>query len=118
MPERKHSLPDGYDRLEDQITGDVVDSIVVHPRSRGRLYLGSEWSTDNRPPDHRVKLVSTDPDNASIYTEEIRHGAPERYTVSYDVCNYRDSPSFAQIVLTGHEDQGQPDTPRGQGKRA
>ena len=31
MPERKHNLLDGYDRLDDQITGDVADSIVIHP---------------------------------------------------------------------------------------
>jgi hypothetical protein len=42
MPESKHNLPDGYDRLEDQITGPVLDSIVIHPRSRGRLYLSGE----------------------------------------------------------------------------
>ncbi len=59
MPERKHNLPDGYDRLDDQITGDVADSIVIHPRSHGRLYLSGQWSTDSRPPGHRVKVTST-----------------------------------------------------------
>jgi hypothetical protein len=101
MPERKHSLPDGYDRLEDQITGPVLDSIVIHPRSHGRLHLDREWSTDTRPPGHRVKLVSTAPDNTSVYTEERLLGSPEHYLVSYHVWNYRDSPSFAQIVITG-----------------
>ena len=101
MPERKHNLPFRYDRLEDQITGPVLDSIVIHPRSGGKLYLDGEWSTGNRPPGHRVKLVSTDPDNTSVYTEQYQLGGPDHYLVNYDVWNHRDSPTFAQIVLTG-----------------
>jgi hypothetical protein len=40
MSKRKHNLhsPDG--RLGDQITGPVLDSIVIHPRSRGRALGG------------------------------------------------------------------------------
>lgn len=113
MPERKHNLPDGYDRLEDQITGPVLDSIVVHPRSRGRLHLSGEWSTDNRPPGHRVKIVSTDPDNTSVYTEQHELGDPGHYVVNYDVWNHRDSPTFARIILTGQADDGGEDTPGG-----
>ena len=101
MPERKHSLPSHYDRLDDQITGQVLDAIVVHPRSHGKLYLDGEWNTGSRPPGHRVELGSTATDNQGVYTEQIQRGSAERYTVSYDVWNYRDSPSFAQIILTG-----------------
>ena len=36
MPERKHNLTSRYERLEDQITTDVLDSIAAHPRSDGR----------------------------------------------------------------------------------
>jgi len=113
MPERKHNLPDGYERLDDLLTGDIADSIVIHPRSHGRLHLDGQWGTENRPPGHRVKLVSTDPDNASVYTDEIQRGGPERYTVSYDVWNHRDSPTFAQIIMTGLTEQSQTDTPGG-----
>jgi hypothetical protein len=113
MPERKHNLPDGYDRLEDQIVGGVLDNIVVHPRSRGRLYLSGEWSTDNRPPGYRVKVTSTATDNQGVHTEQIQRGSAERYTVSYDVWNYRDSPTFARIILTDQAEQSQADTPGG-----
>jgi len=100
MPERKHNLPSLYDRLDDQITGDVADSIVIHPRSHGRLHMPGEWSTDNRPPGHQVKVTSTANDNQGVYTEERLLGGPEHYLVTYDVWNHRDSPSFARIVLT------------------
>jgi hypothetical protein len=68
----------------------VADSIVIHPRSHGRLGLDGERSTDSRPPGHQVKLVSTDPNNASVYTEERLPGSPEHYLVTYDVWNYRE----------------------------
>jgi hypothetical protein len=106
MPERKHNLPDGYARLEDQITGGVVDSILIHPRSHGRLHMPGEYSTDNRPPAHRVHRTSTATDNQGVYYEQRLLGGPERYLVTYDVWNHRDSPSFAQIVLTGPQTPG------------
>lgn len=43
----------------------------------------------------------------------IQRGSAERYTVSYDVWNYRDSPSFGQIVLTDQAGQEREDTPGG-----
>lgn len=113
MPERKHNLPFRYDRLEDHITGPVLGSIVIHPRSGGKLYLDGEWNTGSRPPGHRVKLVSADPDNASVYTEQHQLGGPDHYVVNYDVWNHRDSPTFAQIVLAGPAGEAQEDTPRG-----
>ena len=88
MPERKHNLPDGYDRLDDQITGDVADSIVIHPRSHGRLYLSGQWSTDSRPPSHPGQGQQHRADNQGIYTEQIQRGSAERCTVSYDVWIY------------------------------
>jgi len=36
MSERKHNLHSHYERLGDQITGPVLDSIVIHSRSHGR----------------------------------------------------------------------------------
>jgi hypothetical protein len=62
MPERKHNLPTVFSRLDDQITGDVLDAIVIDPRSRGILYLPGEYSTGSRPPGHQVKLDSSDPE--------------------------------------------------------
>ncbi len=38
MPERTHNQPTDYDRPDGQITGPVVDSIVISARSHGRLY--------------------------------------------------------------------------------
>jgi hypothetical protein len=58
MPAGKHSLPDGYDRLDGQLTGPVLDSIVIHLRSHGRLHMPGEYGTDERPPGHQVKVTS------------------------------------------------------------
>jgi hypothetical protein len=110
MPERKHNLPTMFSRLDDQITGDVLDSIAIRPRSRGILYLPGEYSTSSRPPGHRVKLVRTDPDNTSVYTEQHQLGGPDHYVVNYDVWNHRDSPSFAQLILTDPAGHAQEDT--------
>ena len=113
MPERKHNLPSRFSRLDDQITGPVLDAIVIRPRSHGRLYLPGEWSTSSRPPPHEVKVTSSDPGNQGVYTEERLAGSAERSTVTYDVWNYRDSPAFAQIILTGQAGTTPPDTPGG-----
>lgn len=99
MPERRHNLPTMFSRLDDQITGDVLDAIAIHPRSHGRLYLPGEWSTDNRPPAHEVKRSSSDPDNQGVDYQERPVGSAGRYTLTYDVWNHRDSPTFARIVL-------------------
>ena len=88
MPERKHNLPDGYDRLDDQITGDVADSIVIHP-PQPRQAVPERPVEHGQPParspgqghQHRA-------DNQGVYTEQIQRGSAERYTVSYDVWNY------------------------------
>lgn len=113
MTERKHNLPSQYDHLDDQITETVLDSIVIHPRSHGRLHMAGVYSTDSRPPRQRDKVTSTATDNQGVYHEECLLGSPERYLVTYDVWNHRDSPSFAEIVLTDHADQGGEDTPGG-----
>ena len=113
MPERKHNLPSMFSRLDDQVTGPVLDAIVIRPRSHGRLYLPGEWSTSSRPPRHEVKVTSSDPDNQGVYAEERLGGSAERSTVTYDVWNYRDSPAFAQIILTGQAGTAPPDTPGG-----
>jgi hypothetical protein len=104
MPERKHNLPSSYQQLNDQIIGPVADSIVISPRSHGRLHLPGEHSTASRPPAHQVKITSTDPDNTSVYREERLLGDPGHYLVTYDIWNHRDSPTFAQIIL---QDQAQ-----------
>ncbi len=113
MPERTHNLPTDYDRPDGQITGPVVDSIVISARSHGKLYLPGEYSTNNRPPAHEVKVVSTDPDNQSVHTEQVQRGSPERFTVSYDVWNYRDSHTFARIIWTDQAGPARPDIPGG-----
>jgi hypothetical protein len=104
MPERKHNLPSRYDRLDDQIAGTVVDAIALHPRSHGRLHMPGEYSTDSRPPSHRVEHSSMAADNQGVYYEERLLGGPDHYLVTYGVWNYRDSPSSARIVLDGDGD--------------
>jgi len=113
MAEREHNLPSMFSRLDDQITGPVLDAIVIRPRSHGRLCLPGEWSTSSRPPRHEVKVTSSDPGNQGIYTERRLLGSAECSTVSYDVWNYRDSPAFARIILTGQAGTTPPDTPEG-----
>jgi hypothetical protein len=100
VTERKHRLKSGYDRLEDQITGPVLDSIIVRPRSHGRLHMPGEYSTDNRPPAHRVRINGGAGDNPGVYHEERLLGGPDHYLVTYDVWSYRDSHSIAELVLT------------------
>lgn len=113
MPERKHNLPTMFNRLDDQITGDVLDAIVIDPRSRGILSVPGEYSTDSRPPGHRVKITSTDPDNGSVYTDQNQLGRPDHYVVNYDVWNHRDSHISARIVLTDYTTDDPADTPGG-----
>jgi hypothetical protein len=108
MAERKHNLPAMFSRLDNQITADVLDAIANHPRNRGILHLPGEHSTGKRPPGHRVKITSTDPDNTSVYTEQHELGGPDHYAVNYDVWNYRDSPRFARIILTGENGESEP----------
>jgi tRNA-binding EMAP/Myf-like protein len=38
------------------------------------LVLPGQYSTGNRPPAHQVKVVSTDPDNESVCTEQVQRG--------------------------------------------
>jgi hypothetical protein len=98
MPERKHNLPSSYQRLDDQVTGPVLDAIAIDPRSHGSLHMPGEHSAESRPPAHRISISSTDPGNTAIYTEQRLLGDPGHYLVTYDIWNYRDSPAFAQIV--------------------
>jgi hypothetical protein len=103
MPEKKHKLPFNAERLEDDIAGPVLDSIIVHARSHGILCLPGEYSIASRHPASPVKITSTDPDNQGVYKEERLLGGPERYAVRYDIWNYRDSPAFAQIIILEDE---------------
>jgi hypothetical protein len=100
MTERKHNLPSLSERLDDQINRPAVDAILIHPRSHGTLHMPGEYSTDNRPPGHRVHISSSADDNQGVYHEERLLGDPDHYLVTYDVWNYRDSPSAVRIVLT------------------
>jgi hypothetical protein len=54
MPERGHNLPTNFNRLDDQITGPVLDAIMVYPHSHGILHLPGEYSTGSRPAPHKV----------------------------------------------------------------
>ena len=101
MPGR--NLPTRYNRLDDQITGPVVDAIVIEPHSRGVLRMPGEWSTDNEPPAHKVECSTTDTDDQGAGYEERALGGPGHYVLTYHVRNDQDSLSTARIILTGSE---------------
>jgi hypothetical protein len=39
--------------------------------------MPGEWSTQNRPPAHRVEKTSTDPGNQGVHYDEVQRGAPQ-----------------------------------------
>jgi hypothetical protein len=55
--------------------------------------MPGEDSADNRPPAHKVEVVTGDRDNTGVYTEENQISSPDHYVVNHDVCNYRDRES-------------------------
>lgn len=67
--------------------------------------MPGEYSTDSRPPGHRVEKTNIDPDNEGVYYEERLLGSPEHYLVSCDIWDHRDSASFARLVPTGQADR-------------
>jgi hypothetical protein len=113
MPEPEHNLPTQFNRLDDQITGNVLDAIMVYPRSRGILYLPGEYSTASQPPARKVDIGTGDPGNPGVYTQQNQLGGPDHYVVNYDIWNHRDSPAFARIILTEPAHRKAEDTPGG-----
>lgn len=95
----KRSLPSRYRRFDEQVTGSVIDSIMIESRSSGRLSMDADYSKATPPPRHELKIVSTSPQNESISYEQKLLGAGDEYRVTYEVQNHRDSPTFVQIVL-------------------
>jgi hypothetical protein len=95
MSDRK--LRPNFQRLDDQITGNVVDAIMISPRSSGRLSLPGQFSQENPPPAHKVETASTGP---GVDYEQVLLGSAEKYVVVYEVQNHRDSLSFAHIEVT------------------
>jgi hypothetical protein len=94
MPERKHNLPAQFNRLDDQITGPVVDAIMISPRSKGTLYLPGEYSTDSRPPAHKVEVVTGEPGSPGVSTDENQLGGPDHYVVNCDIWNHHEQTSL------------------------
>ena len=90
-----------FNRLDDQITGPVLDAIMVYPHSHGILHLPGEYSTGSRPALHKVEVATGEPGNPHVYTDQNQPGRPDHYTVNYDIWDHRDSPTFARITLTG-----------------
>jgi hypothetical protein len=95
MSNRK--LRPNFQRRDDEITGNVVDAIMISPRSSGRLSLPGQFSREDPPPAHKVETSSAGPD---VDYEQVLLGSAEKYVVTYEVQNYRDSLSFAHIELT------------------
>jgi hypothetical protein len=115
------SLPDGYDRLSDQIAGSVVDAIVVRPRSHGELHMPGKYSYSrdfrvkaNNPPEHEVTLTSEDGSSTQgVYYRRRSIGPMERFTLVYDVWNNRDSRVTARLIVPSQADQPHADTQGG-----
>jgi hypothetical protein len=105
----KGSLPSRYRRFEEQITGSVVDSIMVEPRSSGRLSMNADYSKAAPPPRRRLKIASTSPQNEGVSYEEKLLGNEDRYRVTYEVQNHRDSSTLVQIVLSEDHERTQPE---------
>ena len=87
----------GYQRMDNRVTGKIVDAIVIQPRSSGQLSLPGGYSTASPPPAHRVLTQAAGPEGVSY--EKWAVGSDENYHIVYVVQNHRDSPSFAQIEL-------------------
>jgi hypothetical protein len=106
----EHHLPTAYNRLDDTIASSVADAIVVFPRSHGELSLPGVYSSlnvtskDNLPPEHKVIITSEDGSTQGIYYQVRRIGSPDRYTLTYDVSNHRDSRVTARLILTDRTD--------------
>ena len=103
-PGGKHKLPTSFRRIG-RLGFVVSDTIVVYPLSKGTVDM--RGSIPRGLPltmfVSQVKVTSDDPDNQGVYTEERLADSPpahghERYTVSYDVWNYRDSPVTVELV--------------------
>jgi len=111
-PDGGHNLPTAFRRLDDQITGPVLDSIMIYPESRGILSMPGKGGIWARMQTHLVEVISSDPDNQGVYTDERRvDEPPQRYRVICDVWNYRDSPACAKTILVELTKQGPPETP-------
>lgn len=53
--------------------------------------MPGEYSTDSRPPAHRVEITSSATDNQGVYDKEIQRGSVDHYVLSYEVWKHRDS---------------------------
>lgn len=101
-PGSEHNLPTSFSRPNN-------DVITVHPLSRGILQLPGGFDT-RRPHTelYEVKVTSADPGNHGVYIEERRATSPdnpEKYSVAYDIWNYRDDPVTAKITQARTADQ-------------
>jgi hypothetical protein len=107
-PEGGHSLVTAFRRLDGQITGPVLDSIVIYPGSRGILSMPGHAIRPNQ--EHRVEVTSSDPHNQGVYTEEQRIVGPWGYKVNCSVWNYRETPVHAKIILLEHAEGAPPES--------
>ena len=103
-PGSKHNLPTSFSRFR----GDD-QRIIVHPLGKGTLHLHRTFHPIHPHTSfYQLKVTSTDPDNQGVYTEErlaYSPDNPKRYTVTYDIWNYRDSPVTAQITRADTAEQ-------------
>lgn len=77
MPGPEHNLLTQFSQLGDQISGPVLDAIMIYPRSCGILHLPREHSTDRPPPAHKVDIAAGDPASPGVGTEENQPGGPK-----------------------------------------
>jgi len=73
----------------------ILDSKMIPPRSKSRLYIDGEFSTKNRHPRYSVEISATV--KSMVEFEEKMIGSKNKYVVVVDVHNRNDSPAFVTL---------------------
>jgi hypothetical protein len=102
-------LPMNFGRQPDQVTGPVIDAIIVNPRSYGQLSL--KFSEEHGPPDCEVTVTSDDGSTQGVYTKSRTTGDAAHLALVWDVWNNRDTRVYARLVRGNA-----PDPPDGRGR--
>ena len=70
--------------------------------------MPGEYSADSPPPAHKIRRMPH-PEKPGLYWAGRYLGGPDRYTLIYDVWNYRNSAGFAEIILEDETGTAQAD---------
>ena len=74
---------------------EALDSIVIHPRSRGNLHMPGEFSAEAKHPRYKVTVLATN--NDGVQWEEKLMGSRDHYVVVIEVRNFNDSPAVVHL---------------------